>query len=223
MTCLTVTPDSAGEAVDRGADLIVTHHPIPFRPLNRITAADVSGRLLLKLIRAGIAVISPHTAFDSAAAGINQMLAEKFELPDPRPLVPACEFDPSLGAARIARPVQPVRLSVLLNRAKTVFDLPAMRFVGDPDQRVSQIALACGSGGSFLDAAVLAGCDCLVTGEATFHSCLAARSAGMALLLLGHHNSERFAVEALAGVIASHFPDTSVWSSTRETDPVRYA
>src|SRR5215204_4410218 len=72
LTCLTITPAVAGEAIRERADLIVTHHPLPFRPLKRLTADDPTGRLLLDLIRAGVAVHSPHTAFDSAAAGINQ-------------------------------------------------------------------------------------------------------------------------------------------------------
>ena len=76
MTCLTVTPASANEAIDGGADLVITHHPLPFRPLKHLTTDTTPGRLLLDLIRAGIAVYSPHTAFDSAASGINQRLAE---------------------------------------------------------------------------------------------------------------------------------------------------
>ena len=75
MTCLTITPGSAAEAVSEHADLIVTHHPLPFRPLKRLTTETVPGRLLLQLIEASIAIHSPHTAFDSAAAGINQRLA----------------------------------------------------------------------------------------------------------------------------------------------------
>ncbi len=69
MTCLTVTPQSAAEAIEAGADLIVTHHPLPFAPTKRITTDTTSGRLLLDLIAAQVAVYSPHTAFDSAAAG----------------------------------------------------------------------------------------------------------------------------------------------------------
>ncbi|MCO6453819.1 MAG: Nif3-like dinuclear metal center hexameric protein, partial [Pirellulaceae bacterium] len=99
MTCLTVTPDSAEEAVGERADLVVSHHPLPFRPLKRLTADHVPGRLLLQLIQAGVAVHSPHTAFDSAARGINQRLAEGLGLGDIRPLEPLAD-DPALGAGR---------------------------------------------------------------------------------------------------------------------------
>ena len=80
MTCLTLTPESVREAIDRKADLVVSHHPLPFRPLKRITTAETSGRLLWQLASAGISIYSPHTAWDSAAAGINAMLAERLKL-----------------------------------------------------------------------------------------------------------------------------------------------
>src|SRR5262245_23502074 len=75
MTCLTITPDSAREAVESGADLVVSHHPLPFRPIKRLTVDTSEGRLLWQLMGAGISVFSPHTAFDSAEQGINQRLA----------------------------------------------------------------------------------------------------------------------------------------------------
>jgi dinuclear metal center YbgI/SA1388 family protein len=82
MTCLTVTPESASEAVAENAQLIVTHHPILFRPIQRMTSATVEGRMLLGLAKAGVAVYSPHTAFDNAAGGINNLLAQKLGLKD---------------------------------------------------------------------------------------------------------------------------------------------
>ena len=82
MTCLTVTPTTVDEAIDGRADLIVTHHPLPFAAVKRLTSETIAGRMLLKLIAAGVAVYSPHTAFDSAAEGINQRLAEGLGLTD---------------------------------------------------------------------------------------------------------------------------------------------
>src|SRR5712692_751965 len=69
MTCLTVTPDTAAEAVETGVELIVSHHPVLFRAVQRLTTATAEGRMLLTLLRAGVAVYSPHTAFDNAAGG----------------------------------------------------------------------------------------------------------------------------------------------------------
>ncbi len=76
LTCLTLTPEVAQEAIARGVQLIVTHHPVLFRPVQRIAGDTAEGAMLLDLIRAGIAVYSPHTSYDSARAGINQQWAE---------------------------------------------------------------------------------------------------------------------------------------------------
>ncbi len=86
MTCLTVTPESAAEAIDEGAGLIISHHPVLFRPVQRLTDASPEGRMLLGVIRAGVAVYSPHTAYDNAPGGINDLLAERLGLSDVRPL-----------------------------------------------------------------------------------------------------------------------------------------
>jgi dinuclear metal center YbgI/SA1388 family protein len=86
MTCLTVAAESALEAIERQASLIVTHHPIFFRPVQRLTTDTPEGSILWKLARAGVAVYSPHTAFDNSAMGINTRLAERLGLTDVMPL-----------------------------------------------------------------------------------------------------------------------------------------
>ncbi|MCI0682193.1 MAG: Nif3-like dinuclear metal center hexameric protein [Gemmataceae bacterium] len=86
LTCLTVTPESAAEAIDERAQLIVAHHPILFRPTQRLTTATAEGRMLLALAKAGVAVYSPHTAFDNTSGGINDVLAERLRLTGVRPL-----------------------------------------------------------------------------------------------------------------------------------------
>jgi dinuclear metal center YbgI/SA1388 family protein len=88
MTCLSVTPTCVAEAVAERAELIVTHHPVLFRPTQRLTSETPEGRLLLPLLRAGIAVHSPHTAFDNCANGINDLLCRKLGLTDVQPLRP---------------------------------------------------------------------------------------------------------------------------------------
>ena len=221
MTCLTVTPESVAEAIKQCADVIVSHHPLPFRSMKRLTTTDTASRLLLDLIRANIAIVSPHTAFDSAANGINAQLAEKFQLTDVKPLLPSEPLGEELGAARVGKPAKKCTLQTLIEQAKSVFKLEQVRFVGSRNQEVTKVALCCGSGGSFLEKAARKKCDAMVTGEATFHTCLEAKARSVGLLLLGHHSSERFAVEKLASVIAEQFGELTVWASEDETDPVR--
>jgi dinuclear metal center YbgI/SA1388 family protein len=86
LTCLTLTADVAEEAVATGAQLVVTHHPVLFKPVKQIAASTAEGRMLLKLIQNSIAVYSPHTAWDNCPSGINQQLAEQLNLRDIAPL-----------------------------------------------------------------------------------------------------------------------------------------
>ena len=223
MTCLTVTGDVVAEACERSADLIVSHHPIPFKPLTRITADTTTGRLLLGLIEAGVAVYSAHTAMDSAASGINRRWAELVGLDDVRPLVdadPSISVDQGLGAGRYGTLAEQLTLSEVIARAARAVGVTAPRHVGDLNRPVWRVAIACGSGGSFVAAADRRGCDMLLTGEATFHACLEAESLGVGLGLLGHFGSERFASERLADELAARFPQVECWASRRESDPI---
>ncbi len=222
MTCLTVTPESAAEAIAQGADLIISHHPLPFRPLKRLTTDSTASRLLWNLIRAGVSIYSPHTGFDSAKEGINQSLCERLEMQEIVPLIPIQDDPQGLGAGRIGKLDSPQSLEKFLKCVKSSFGLPRIQIVGQLDHQVDKIAVACGSGGSFLDKARRAQCDTFVTGEATFHTCLEAEANQISLVLLGHYTSERFAVEALANRLASEFSETNVWASDKESDPLSW-
>ncbi len=221
MTCLTITPDSAAEAIAERADLIVTHHPLPFRPLKRLTAETSEGRLLLDLIAAGIAIFSPHTAFDSAQAGINQRLATGLKLANIAPLIPAAEPEQG-GAGRYGMLAEPLELRELAMRVKQLLEIGNVQAVGPLDAEVRRVAVACGSAGEFLGPAQAAGCDCLVTGEVRFHTCLEAESLGVGLVLAGHFASERFAVEELADVLSERFVALTIWASEHEKDPLHW-
>jgi dinuclear metal center YbgI/SA1388 family protein len=219
MTCLTITPAVAAEAIRERADLIVTHHPLPFRPLARLTADEPTGRILTGLIRAGIAIHSPHTAFDSAAAGINQQLAEGLGLVEIAPLVPA-DAGTSLGAGRRGQFPQPLAIGQVAARLKQFLEIPGLHAVGNLQQPIERVAIGCGSGGEFLADAIRHDCQLLITGETRLHTCYDAEARGIALLLCGHYASERFGVERLAKVLAGQFPQLAVWPSRDERDPL---
>jgi len=222
MTCLTVTPESAAEACTERVDLIVTHHPLPFRPLKRLTTDSTTGRMLLDLIRDSIAIYSPHTAFDSAGAGINQRLAEGLGLTNITPLVPSEVESESLGAGRFGRLSKDSTVSEIAETLKAFLRVDGLHCVGSSDSTIRKVAVACGSAGQFLEPARRNGCDLLVTGETNFHTCLEAAATGVALLLPGHYASERFAVEHLAEIISTEFDGAAVWPSRREADPLRW-
>jgi dinuclear metal center YbgI/SA1388 family protein len=216
MTCLTVTPEVAAEAIRERVDCLVTHHPLPFRPIKRLTTDEPTGRLLMELVRAGIAVYSPHTAFDSATDGINQQLAVGLGLVDIQPLVRA----ESLGTGRFGRFDRPQSLGQIAARLKQFLKISGLHVVGEISRSIEHVAIACGSAGDLLDSAIAAGCDLFVTGEARLHACYEAESHGIAVLLAGHYASERFGVERLAEVLAAQFSSATIWASRDERDPL---
>lgn len=222
MTCLTVTPAAVAEAVAERADLIVTHHPLPFRALKRMTADEVTGRMLLNLVEAAIAIYSPHTAFDSARQGINQCLAEMLGLVDIQPLTPAVHLDVALGTGRYGRFTSARPLQEVAARLKRSLGLAQVQVVGAPDAPIRSVGIACGSGGELLARARAAECDMFLTGEASFHRCLEAEASEVCLVLLGHYASERFAVERLAEILDAQFPEVRVWASRAERDPLAW-
>ena len=227
MTCLTLTPDVAAEAIRQRASLIVTHHPILFRPVQRLTTETTEGAMLLSLVQAGVAVYSPHTAFDSASEGINARICDRIGLTGVQPIRPKIETTTAAesvettvpGAGRYGRLASATSFEAFANRLREAFQLTHLDAV--PMARsIQTVGVACGAAAEFLPDAAHAGCDLLVTGEARFHAALEARSLGIGLVLLGHYASERFAVEELADVIAARFPELTAWPSRDESDPL---
>ncbi|MEM6690450.1 MAG: Nif3-like dinuclear metal center hexameric protein [Planctomycetota bacterium] len=229
MTCLTITPDVVEEAVASKADLIVAHHPLPFKPLAKLNTDSAASGMLWQLARAGVAVYSAHTAMDSARQGINQMLAEAMSLDDIGVLDPAGESTGTSasttveGSGRFGK-AGDVTMTQILHRLGECLGANLFRCVVPPgkdaNKPIKRVAVACGSGGSFLPLADRQGCDLMVTGEATFHTCLDAQNRGIGLVLLGHFHSERFAMERLAEFLAHEHDEISVWASRCETDPI---
>jgi dinuclear metal center YbgI/SA1388 family protein len=221
MTCLTVTPTTIDEAIERGVGLIVAHHPLPFRPVAQITTDTTVGRMLLRLIQSGIAVYSPHTRFDSAAFGINEFIVQRLGLTESVPLVElARDLEQAQGSGRLACLAEPLTWDAFVDSVKDKFGMAEVRGVACGRPQVSLVAVACGSGGSLLEAAIDQGCDAFVTGEINFHACLECESRGVGLVLLGHYRSERLGVEQLADRLQNEFSDLEVWASGRESDPI---
>lgn len=219
MTCLTLTNPVVEEAILRDVQMIITHHPILFRGTNKITDETAEGRLLLNLAEAGIVVYSPHTAFDSAAEGINQSLAESLGLSQIQPLRVMNE-QPGCGSGRFGLLNPPASLELFLQSVCRTVRAAYLEFSpGGPDL-VRKVGVACGAAAEFLEDASKAGCDAFITGEARFHAVLECQSLGINLILTGHYCSERPAVESLVSKLRNHCPAVEFFSSTADQNPL---
>lgn len=222
MCCLTLSTRTIEEAVGRQAEMIVSHHPLPFRPVSRITTDTTSGTAMLRIIQAGISVYSPHTRFDSATFGINELLMRRIGIAESTPLVElARDLEGIQGSGRIGELPGPGSWAEFVDRIKQSMGLGSLRGVAPCRESIRRIAVACGSGAALLPAALERGCDVFVTGEANYHCCMECESQGIGLVLLGHYQSERLGIEELAVRIQQEFSDLEVWASEREGDPIR--
>jgi dinuclear metal center YbgI/SA1388 family protein len=223
MTCLTITGPVVDEALDEKVDLIVAHHPLPFRPLKKLSTDSPEGRLIWRLATAGVSIYSAHTAFDSAATGINQAWAEGLGLKHVEPLEPIrASDDPAIGVGRLGEWTGSATLGEVVERVKKFLAIDGLHAVGAPDRKVTRVGIACGSAGELLEAAIARRCDLFITGEARFHTVLEAESADTPMVLVGHYASERFGMERLATQLATALPDVTVWAAKREMDPLRW-
>ncbi|MFL2870160.1 MAG: Nif3-like dinuclear metal center hexameric protein [Pirellulaceae bacterium] len=220
MTCLTVTKQTVDEAIAKSVDLLITHHPIPFRPISSITTESPTGDLMWNLAKNGISVYSPHTAWDSAANGINQQIANGIGLTNTAPIIVNEKDENQLGAGRYGD--WEGKLSHLAKVLCTFLHIDSLQSVGNLDNQIARVGVACGSAGEFIQDAKEAGCDVLITGETRFHTCLEAEALGISLLLPGHYASERFASESLAVMIQDLFKDLSCFASENECDPLHW-
>lgn len=220
MTCLTLTATTLAEAIRERAELVICHHPIPFKPVAKITDDTTTGKILLQAIEAGIAIYSPHTAWDNSKSGINQQLAHILGLKLVKPLQPfasSVSDDESLGVGRHGRLSEPLSIESVMERIRATIPTIQSRHTHVADHLISKIGIVCGSGGSMLSQVARRGCDAMLTGEATYHQCLEAESLGIAMLMIGHHASESFAMKNLASQLQALLPGLHVTTSKLET------
>lgn len=190
------------EAVEKGAGLIVTHHPILFRGRKNLCEDEPEGHMLAKLVRAGISLIAMHTNYDNAENGVNDALAMKLGLEN----VQALENGVRMGS------MGEMTLSELAAHVENRLGGVVRRY-GEAGRRVSNIGILGGSGGSYAPIAMKAGCDVFITGEVSYHTALDVLDRGVAVLEAGHAATEYPAVHHMAEKIRALDMDIEVFES----------
>lgn len=329
MVALDPTPDVIDSAITASCQLLVTHHPLIFKPLNSISTATPQGALIQKAIKGGLSIVSLHTNYDIAGGGLNDLLAGKLGLSSCVPLkitttcelvklvvfvpvdhlekvrsalfpyiaaqgayrdcsfsaggtgtftpldgaepytgtvgvlatvaeerlellilraqlpravktllaahpyeAPAFDIYPllnegeKLGLGRIGRLPEPVTLAEYACRLRKTLSAPALRYVGNPDARISKVALCSGSGASLLRDAARSGADLLVTGDIKYHEARDAEDLGLALIDAGHFPTEIIMVHEITerlgrALVTAGYAECKVEACRTETDPFR--
>lgn len=223
------------EAVAKDVDAIVAYHPPIFSGVKRIVASDPKGRLLGELLARDLVVYSPHTALDSVPGGVNDWLADAFEVTTRRPLVPyagaiASSNTPSSasepGQGRFCELAAPLSLESAVARVKTHLGLSLVRCStgvspsSGAAKLVRTVAVCAGAGGG-----LLAKCraDLLVTGEMRHHDVLDLAQLGTSVILTDHTNCERGYLPVLSERIARATSELEVFVSRNDVEPLQSA
>lgn len=189
LVALDCTPAVAAEAVEMGADLVLTHHPLFFRPVQRFLPQAPETAAAYTLIRNGIGLFSAHTNYDAANGGVNDCLAELFALRNVEPMPPE-------NMGRIGNLAMPLTVKALCRKVEQILQT-RVRFTGNPERTVQRIAVLGGAGGSDIEAAKAAGADVYLTGELKHNQALDADVIGLSVIEAGHYETECIALETL--------------------------
>jgi dinuclear metal center YbgI/SA1388 family protein len=211
LVSLDPTLASVREASGRGAQLLVTHHPLIFRPISSLDMGSFPGDVIGEAVRGGVSVVSLHTNLDSAEGGINDILAELLHLRDVEVLekrvgdgkvpetISAEANAETTGMGRVGNLPEPVPLSVMKTKVMEALGAKRpLRQIGGGRDTVRRVAVVGGSGGSLVARAAERGADILVTGDVTYHQALEAVRLGLTVIDGGHFLTERAAMRVFA-------------------------
>lgn len=221
LLCLDVTPEVVLEAVAKGCNLVVAHHPLLFRGVKCVADRNIVERTLRLAIKHDIVLYAAHTNLDNVAGGVNYEIAERLGLINPhilRPLVGRSDA----GSGVVAEWEQALSPHEALERIKRVFHADCVMHNALLDRPIQRVAI-CGGSGSFLcrDAEV-AGADLFLTGEMGYHEFFG-WDGRLQLAVIGHYESEQYTVDLLQRILQDAFPTLRTLPTTvSRPNPIQY-
>lgn len=208
LVALDITDEVVAEAEIQGCQLIVAHHPVIFHPLKRIGRGDVPFRMIKK----NISGLCAHTNLDAAEGGVNDILCKLFGVTGAKTFA-----EGGMGRVGQIRTMSAAQLGALCQTT-----LNAKVRLVDAGRPINTLAVLGGSGDHLIEAALAAGADALLTGEAGHHDALDAKRLGLSLVVAGHYATEFPVVPVLADKLARRFSGVRVLCSRRNRDPFTY-
>jgi dinuclear metal center YbgI/SA1388 family protein len=221
LICIDVTEAVVDEAIEAGVKLILTHHPIIFKPLRSLSGKTDVERIVIRAIQNGIAIYSAHTNLDSVATGVSHTMARRLGLTDLRILEPKPGVEPEAGLGLVGELPEPTDCLALLERIKHTFGCASLRHSRPTGRPIKRVALCGGSGGSLIRNAIAAGADLYLTAEIRYHDYFGIDDR-IVLADIGHFESEQFAAELLGEVVRAKYPELNVMFTKVNTNPIYY-
>ncbi len=186
------------EAIAQGANIIITHHPVIFKPLHQINTAEPAGRLLQKALANRIAIIACHTNFDSAREGVSDYLAVKLGLTHLVPLVASTkDSEAATGLGRIGTYPSPLAAAEFVARILSTLKLPGVQMAGPLPGAISTVAICGGSGSDLAPLALQRGADVYLSAEIKHSTAIWAVENDFCIIDGTHYATEKPAVALL--------------------------
>ena len=215
---LDCTPELVDEAIACGADMIVTHHPLIFSGLKKISPENQIGEVVMKAIRAGIAVYAAHTNADKVIAGVSGAMAARLGLENVEILD---EDGDGTGLGVVGDFKEPMTVDEAVIYIKEKFDLKVVKASKPIEGLISRVAMCGGSGGSLIGKAVASGAQLYISGDISYHNFFTQK--GFMLMDIGHYESEKEIVEILFSLIKKNFPTFAVRiTQNLNSNPIYY-
>jgi len=237
LLCLDSTEAVVDEAIAKGCDLIIAHHPIVFGGLKRFTGGDYVQRALIKAIRNNIAIYACHTNLDNVLrGGVNERIAQQLGFEAERVLRPvAADFGSfvgigglddsevfrTAGAGVLCNLQKPMNVLDFLQHVKAKMGVEVVKYTKCDVEMVSKVAI-CGGAGSFLIGdALRAGADAFITSDVKYHEFFDAEGK-MLLCDIGHYESEKYTIDLFSNILSAKFPKFATIFAGTITNPIDY-
>ena len=192
-------------AVEAGADMLITHHPLIFSPLKKVTDEDFVSRRVVKLIQNDISYYAMHTNYD--VLGMAELAEKILGIRDSEVLDITMEKDGKQeGIGRIGELEKPMTLEECCVYVKHKLNLGSLKVFGDMQAEVSRLAISPGSGKTAIAAAIAKGADVLVTGDIGHHDGLDAVEQGLAVIDAGHYGTEYIFIDDMRRFLEDKLP-----------------
>ena len=219
LVALDITEAVADEALEKGCQLIVAHHPVmncKWLPVQTVRTDTPQEHLLLKLLLNNVGAICMHTNLDAADGGVNDCLAKALQLEEPGPLGREEEKLCRTGSLK-----EPMQLEEFVKFVSKSLGCNDVRYAG-AGKTVCRVAVGGGSCGNSQDAVIAAGCDTFVTSDLGYHDFLDAAGKGINLIDAGHFPTEDVGCKEVISYLTARFPELSVEKSTSHKEVIQY-
>ena len=221
LICLDITEEIVDEAIAKGCDLIVSHHPLIFRGLKHLTPETYIERAVMKAIRHNIAMISMHTNLDNSHLGVSRVLAERLGLKRLRILQPSVSEPELCGAGMMGEFDQPMEETVFLSLVAEQLGSPCLHHSALTGRSISRVALCGGSGSPFMQDALRLKADAYLTADIKYHDFFVPEGR-MLLVDGGHFETEQFTKELIYELIRKKFPTFAAEIAETNTNAIHY-